>query len=417
MLPLNGIRIIDLSRALAGPYCTALLADLGAEIIKVESITGGDSSRSWPPFQGDHSLYFDSANRNKKSIALDLYSEAGREVLSRLLSEAEALVENFKPGTLAKMGFSAEVLKTINPRLITTSINGYGDHGPLRQRAGLDQVVQAISGLTSVTGSSAENTYRVGVPIVDISSGMIAAVGLAAALLGRERGVEVERVSTSLFETALGLAVFQGQRALSLAEVPEPPGNDHPTISPYGVFRSGTEALVIAVGTEQQWSRFCVELGQPGLAQDERFSTGRDRTANRAELNDIITTLLAEQPASYWIDRLSAAGIPCGPINNYLQAVESEQAAALGMVQQVSRADGSELRLLRGPLSIDSVPVSITAAPPALGEQTRQILAAAGYQQEQVADLLRAGVAGATEQLERAERIEQALTHQGGAKW
>lgn len=369
----------------------------------MESKKGGDSSRSWPPFEGNRSLYFDSTNRNKSSIAVDLYSEAGKQVLSKLLASADALVENFKPGTLDKMGFSADRLKSINPRLITASITGYGDQGPLRDRAGLDQVVQAISGLTSVTGADQQNTYRVGVPIIDISSGMITAVGLVAALLGRERGHRSNRVSTSLFETALGLGVFQGQRALSTGEAPTPQGNNHPTITPYGVYQTATEPIVIAVGTQAQWLAFCAELGQDELATDDRFVTGRDRTSNRESLNILLGELLRKRPADDLISKLSAVGIPCGPINDYLQALESEQAVALGMVQDVQRADGSALRLLRGPLSIDSVPAAVDAAPPALGEQTWQILGSLGYSEAQIAGLLEAGAVVQPETVEPAQ--------------
>jgi crotonobetainyl-CoA:carnitine CoA-transferase CaiB-like acyl-CoA transferase len=392
MLPLHGIRIIDLSRALAGPYCTALLGDLGAEIIKVESIHGGDSSRSWPPFEGARSLYFDSTNRNKQSLALDLYSDAGKEVLARLLAGADALVENFKPGTMEKMGLAPERLRAINPELVTASITGYGDAGPLRDRPGLDQVLQAVSGLTSVTGRDAENTFRVGVPIIDISSGMVAALGLVTALLGRHRGQEPNRVSTSLFETALGLSAFQGQRAISLSEAPAPQANNHPTITPYGVYRTATESMVVAVGTETQWQAFCRQIGNAALADDPRFATSRDRTANRESLNAIVNDALETRPAGLWIEGLSAAGIPCGPINDYVQAIGSEQSKALGMVQEARRADGSEVRLLRGPLTIDAEPTPVTSAPPALGEHTERILASLGYDRSDIAALTEASV-------------------------
>lgn len=392
MLPLHGVRIIDLSRALAGPYCTALLADLGAEIIKVESLRGGDPARSWPPFHEDRSLYFDATNRNKRSVALDLYSPAGTAVLDRLLAGADALVENFKPGTLAAMGYPPERLAELNPDLVVASITGYGDTGPLAARAGLDQVIQAVSGLTSVTGPVGGDGYRVGVPIVDITSGMNAAVGLLAALLGRARGVATTRVSTSLYETALGLSAFQGQSALTLGVAPPAPGNDHPSITPYGAYPTATEPLVLAASTDAHWRALCTILGRPDLPEDPRFATGRARTAARAELNAEISAALQRRPAAEWIEEINAAGIPCGPINDYVQALNDPHTDALGMVHTAERPDGSVLRLLRGPLSIDGVASTVRQAPPALGADGAAVLHEAGFTREGIDALVRDGV-------------------------
>ncbi|MFJ6415417.1 CaiB/BaiF CoA transferase family protein [Paeniglutamicibacter sp. NPDC091659] len=386
-MPLNGIRVIDLSRALAGPYCTALLADMGAEVIKIETTSGGDSSRAWPPFQGDHSLYFDSTNRNKKSISVDLYSEEGRDLLDRLLADADALVENFKPGTMEKMGLGPDRLREINPRLVVSSITGYGAAGPWKDRAGLDQVIQAASGLTSVTGKNAEETYRVGIPLVDIATGMAAAFALVSALYSRLNGNGAARVSTSLFETALGLSAFQGQTALSLNRAPVPQGNNHPTIAPYGAYATATENIVVAVGTEAQWKVFCSILDRPELFNDPRFGTSRDRAINRDELNECILEVLVERPASEWIETINAVGIPCGPVLDYLKAVNSEQAQALKLIAETQRADGSRLRLLRGPISVDNEPTPVRQAPPALGEHSREILDSMGLSAEQI-DLL-----------------------------
>lgn len=392
MLPLSGIRVIDLSRALAGPYCTALLADMGAEVIKIETVTGGDSSRAWPPFEGNHSLYFDSTNRNKKSLSVDLYSGPGRKLLTDLLASADALVENFKPGTMDKMGFGTEILKTINPRLIVSSITGYGRQGPWKNRAGLDQVIQAASGLTSVTGKNQEETYRVGIPVIDIATGMVSAFALVSSLYARAQGGEAQNVSTSLFETALGLSAFQGQTALSLDRAPSPQGNNHPTIAPYGAFATGSDDIVVAVGTQSQWAMFCTVLGRNELSEDPRFTTGRDRSENREELNAIITRELATRPANQWIEGFNDAGIPCGPVYDYLQAVNSEQARALGLIAETKRSDGSNLRVLRGPISIGNAPTPVRQAPPALGEHSREILSGMGLDNEQIDLLMTKGI-------------------------
>lgn len=392
LLPLSGIRVIDLSRALAGPYCTALLADMGADVIKIETVTGGDSSRAWPPFDGNHSLYFDSTNRNKKSFSLDLYSDSGRQLLAELLAGADALVENFKPGTMEKMGLGHEQLRSINPRLIVSSITGYGTAGPWKDRAGLDQVIQAASGLTSVTGKNPEETYRVGIPLVDITTGMVSAFALVSALYARAQRGEAQNVSTSLFETALGLSAFQGQTALSLDRAPEPQGNNHPTIAPYGAYATASDDIVVAVGTESQWAAFCSVLGRTNLARDQRFSTGRDRALHREELNALITRELATRTAAEWIQDLNEMGIPSGPVFDYLQAMNSEQALALGLIAQTQRADGSSLRVLRGPISIDNTPTPVRQAPPVLGEHSREILTGMGLDNEQIDRLMAQGI-------------------------
>ncbi|HEX4402746.1 MAG TPA: CaiB/BaiF CoA-transferase family protein [Galbitalea sp.] len=390
--PLEGIKVIDLSRALAGPYCTALLADMGAEVIKVESLNGGDSARAWPPFQGEHSLYFESVNRNKRSICIDFYSAEGRDILDRLIAGADVLVENFKLGTLEKLGLTPEHLEELNPRLVVGSVNGFGLTGPLKDDAGLDQVVQGMSGLMSVTGSSADDIYRVGVPIVDITSGIVCAFGIVSALVGRDTGHPAHLISTSLLETALGLSVFQGQRALSLGEDPEPQGNNHPTIAPYGTFATATEPLNIAVGNQKQWIAFCSLIGIPEALEDHRFNTGAHRSANRDALKQLIETALGARSADDWVPIITQASIPCGPIYRYSQAFASPQVEALGLIRQTTRRDGTALPLLRGPLSVDGQAADIVTRPPLLGEQSAEILREVGYADDDIDRLEADGV-------------------------
>jgi CoA:oxalate CoA-transferase len=392
--PLRGITVVDLSRALAGPYCTALLADMGAKIIKVESLNGGDTARQWPPFQGDHSLYFDSVNRNKESVCLDFYSPEGQEIIGKLISRADVLVENFKPGTLEKMGLTAERLDELNPRLIVGSVTGFGDTGPLKDNPGLDQVVQGMSGLMSVTGPrpepgpgpgpEPESTYRVGVPIVDITSGMICAFGIVAALLGQSSQQRIRRVSTSLLETALSLSVFQGQKALSHGEAPSPQGNNHPVIAPYGLYKTATDPITIAVGNDRQWRVLCRLLGIPLAVEDPRFITGQDRSANRDQLTEVIEACLSSKNAEEWVVMISQAGIPCGPIYDYKQALASDQVAALGLVRQSHRRDGSLLPLLRGPLSLNGQASEVSSPPPLLGEHTAGVLQDLGFSDDEI---------------------------------
>ncbi|MGP9502027.1 CaiB/BaiF CoA transferase family protein [Specibacter sp. AOP5-B1-6] len=391
-LPLEGIRILDLSRALAGPYATALLGDLGATIIKTESIKGGDSSRSWPPFENDHSLYFDSANRGKESIAIDFYTQAGRDLLWQLAMSADVVVENFRPGVLATMGLDPEQLRAAKPALVIASVSGFGASGPLAQAPGLDQVAQGMSGLMSVTGPDKENMFRVGVPIVDLVSGINTALAIAAALVGRDRTGAGMEVSTSLLETGLALSAFQGQKYLSTGEVPVPLGNTHPALTPYGVFATADIPVIIAVGNEKQWQQLCALLGAPQLADRPEYASGKLRHANESALKAELEELLAARTAGDWLPVLRAAAIPAGPIYNYEQAFADDQVKALDMVETVHRADGTPLPLVRGPISINREAPRIRKAPPALGEDTLAVLTDLALSQEQIAGLVDAGI-------------------------
>lgn len=391
-LPLDGVRVLDLSRALAGPFATALLTDLGAEVIKTESIKGGDSSRAWPPFENDHSLYFDSANRGKSSIAIDFYSPEGRELLWQLAMSADVIVENFRPGVLSTMGLDPDLLREAKPGLILASVSGFGTTGPLSQAAGLDQVAQGMSGLMSVTGADVDNMVRVGVPIIDMVAGIYTALGIAAALAGRARTGTGMEVSTSLLETGLSLAAFQGQRFLSTGEVPEPQGNNHPVLSPYGVFQTADIPVIIAVGNEKQWRQLCELVGDPGLANHPDYNTGKLRNINRAALKTTLEELLAHGTGSHWLSELRTAKIPAGPIYNYQQAFADEQVKSLKMVTTVQRLDGTPLPLLRGPVHMDRAAPTIRKAPPTLGEDTLAVLAGLDLTPEQIAGLVDAGI-------------------------
>lgn len=396
-LPLDGIVVLDLTRALAGPYATALLADLGATIIKVESKKGGDSTRAWPPFEGVHSLYFDSVNRNKSSIAIDFYSAEGAALLRRMALDADVVIENFKPGTMTEMGLDPVQLRAEKPSLIIASVSGFGSSGPLAQAAGLDQVAQGMSGLMSVTGDDVEHPTRVGVPIVDIYAGVFTAVGIAAALVGRERSGGVgagvgATIETSLLEAAIAVSVFQGQRYLSTGEIPEPQGNNHPVLAPYGVFATADIPIIIAAGNDRHFQQLAELLGEPGLADEEEFATGRARSGHRQELTARLEQLLAARPGLEWVDELRRIGIPAGPILNYQQVFDDPQVRHLDLVKHLTRRDGSALPLVRGPITVDGVAPGIRKAPPALGEDTRAVLDRLGLTAEQIEGLLAAGI-------------------------
>ncbi|MEO6533775.1 MAG: CoA transferase [Pseudolysinimonas sp.] len=391
-LPLDGIVVLDLTRALAGPYATALLADLGATIIKVESKKGGDSTRAWPPFEGAHSLYFDSVNRNKSSIAIDFYSPEGAALLRRMALDADVVIENFKPGTMTEMGLDPAELRAEKPSLIVASVSGFGSSGPLAQAAGLDQVAQGMSGLMSVTGEDAEHPTRVGVPIVDIYAGVFTALGIAAALVGRERAGVGSMIETSLLEAGIAVSAFQGQRYLSTGEVPQPQGNNHPVLAPYGVFATADIPIIIAAGNDRHFQQLAELLGEPGLADDPEFATGRARSGNREELTARLERLLAARPGLEWVDELRRIGIPAGPILNYQQVFNDPQVKHVDMVKHLTRRDGSALPLLRGPITVDGVAPNVHKAPPELGEDTRAVLDRLGLTSSQIDGLLAAGI-------------------------
>lgn len=387
-LPLDGIRVLDLTRAMSGPMCTALLGDLGADVTKVEGLPRGDTARNSPPFDGARSLYFDAVNRNKRSVAVDLRSPDGGRLVHRLLERSDVLVENFRPGTLTKMGLDPDELRTRRPELIIASVSGYGHVGPEAGTPGLDQIAQGMSGLMSVTGAGENTPMRVGVPVVDALAGVFAALGVAAAVAARERTGRGRHVRTSLLESALGVMTFQAQRHVGTGDVPGPEGNAHPVITPYGAFATRDRPVNIAAGSEKQWRALCAALGAPGLPDDDRFATPSDRLANRAELHAELERHLAVRDAAEWIPVLRDAGVPCGPIHDMAGVFADPQVAALEMVRHVTGDDGAELPLLRGPLWPGEEPAPVRLAPPSFGGQTREILSEAGLTDRDIDDLL-----------------------------
>jgi crotonobetainyl-CoA:carnitine CoA-transferase CaiB-like acyl-CoA transferase len=388
--PLAGVKVVDLTRALAGPYCTAILGDFGADVVKVEGTPGGDVTRNWPPFDGDRSLYYLSTNRNKRSLALDLRSREGQAILSELVRGADVLVENFRPGTLAKLGLDPDELRRRQPDLVVASLSAYGEIGPMRDHVGLDQVAQGMSGLMSVTGAGANTPMRLGVPIADMVAGLYVAVGIVASLAGRNAGRPTIRINTSLLETAVSLLTFQAQRFLTLGEVPGAQGNDHPLISPYGTFGTADGSINVAVGNDAQWHLLCRLLGAPELADSSEFRHPAGRTANRAALSAELNRLFSARTSFDWLSVLGDAGVPCGPIHTVDQVFADPQVQALGMVRQFEGERGSD-RILRGPVWMDGAPPEVSRPAPSLGEHTREILAELGLSEARVEALLTAG--------------------------
>src|SRR4051794_13262250 len=384
--PLHGLRIVDCSTVLAGPLCAMLLADLGADVVKVEP-PEGDSTRGWgPPWVGDEAAgtrtaaYYLSVNRNKRSIRLDLRQEAGREILRRLLRDADVLVENARVGGFARLGFGDATLEALNPRLVHLAISGAGVNGPDAHKPGYDFVAQAIAGLMSITGdadASGGHPTKVGVAISDVVTGLFSAVGILASLLARERGgtgVAGQRIDVSLLESTLAVLVNQAQNAFVTGRAPGRRGNGHPNIVPYETFATADGELAVAVGSERQWPRFCQALAVGELATDDRFATNGDRVANRDVLRPLLEARFATRSTADWLTALDEAEVPCGPIRDIVDAFAAPQARARGMTVEVEHPAFGVVRQVGIPLAFSRTPGSIRTAPPLLGEHSGEVL-------------------------------------------
>jgi len=398
--PLAGVLVADLSTVLAGPYATMLLGDLGADVVKVEP-PDGDPTRSWgPPWVGERpdrtAAYYLSVNRNKRSIRLDLRTDAGRDVLSRLVARADVLVDNARTGGLSRLGFGDERLAELNPDLVQLAITGYGTTGPDADRAGYDFVVQAESGLMSITGFADEDGGRptkVGVAIADVVTGLHAAVAILAGLLARERGrVAGQRIDVSLLAATLSALVNQAQNAWVGGEAPGRLGNAHPNIVPYETFATADGDIAVAVGSERQWRRFCVALELPALLDDPRFATNGDRVTNRAALRPVLAARLASRPSAAWLDALRAADVPAGAINDLRAAWDAPAARALGAVEMIAHPVLGEIRQAAPVAAFSATPATIRTPPPLAGEQRDEILRDLGYDDAEIEGLRDRGV-------------------------
>jgi crotonobetainyl-CoA:carnitine CoA-transferase CaiB-like acyl-CoA transferase len=406
--PLSGIRVIDCSTVLAGPFCTMLLGDLGADVIKVEP-PEGDATRGWgPPWVGSKAdgtrtaAYYLAVNRNKRSLRLDLSREKGRSVLQELLRSSDAVVENFRVGGFAKLGFSDDALLELNPGLVHLAISGFGTRGPDADKPGYDFVIQAVGGLMSITGEPEGRPLKVGVAISDVVSGLFGAVAVLAGLLARERaggagGVRElapagQRIDVSLLQSTLAVLVNQAQNALVTGRTPIRRGNAHPSIVPYETFATADGEIAIGVGSERQWARLGPALGLADLPTDARFATNGDRVDHRDELIPILGERFATKPSAAWLSILDAAGIPVGPILDLPAAFASPQAVALGSRVALRHPRLGEVDQVGIPFELSGTPAAIRTPPPMLGEHSDEILAEAGYDAAVVQELRGAGV-------------------------
>lgn len=388
---LSGVRVIDFTRILAGPYCTMVLADMGAEVLKVERPGVGDDTRSiGPPFVGGESAYFLAVNRNKKSLAVDLSTDQGQQIIRDLVAQSDVVMENFRPGTMERLSLGYDELSTINPRLIYCAISGFGRTGPDKDRAGVDLIVEGVGGLMSITGDPDGPPVKVGVAIIDIAAGLHAHGAILAALYARERTGLGRRIDLSLIEVQVATLVNMGSDHLIGGIVPRRWGSAHPSVVPYQAFRASDGYVVAGTTNESLWQRFCQVLGAPDLLSDPRFATNVDRVAHRAELLDLLEKIFIRRTRAEWLDGFRAAGIPCGPINTLDEVFQDPQVQHLGIVQDVDHPTAGRVRVTGSPLQFDNHRPAIRIPAPRLGEHTEEVLSQVlGYSPERIADLRR----------------------------
>lgn len=392
-LPLEGIRILDLTRALAGPFCTMILGDLGATVIKTEPTQGGDMSRSWGPYHDGIGVFYLSINRNKQSLAVNFREPRGLELLQQLARDADVVVENFKPGTTKTIGLDYDTLVKDAPRLIYTSITGFGTDGPYGQWPGYDQIAQGMSGMMSITGQADGLPTRLGVPLADLVSGIWSALGTITALHQRERTGSGQKVETSLLAGVVGMLCVQGQRYLSLGETPQRIGNEHPVIYPYGAFEAADGMINIAAATQSQWENLCHLLDLDHLVQQSEFVDNDARSSNREQLRKIFNSRLCSRSAIEWTTILMENGVPAGPVFDLQQLFEDPHVAAMGLVELVDHPQLGEIKQLSNPLRLESIgSKTVRSPPPLLGQHTDGILKELGLKSQALVKLKEDGI-------------------------
>jgi formyl-CoA transferase len=390
---LEGLKVLDLSRVLAGPLCTMMLADLGADVVKVERPGGGDETREWgPPWAGTESAYYLCVNRNKRSITVDMKSDEGRDLVRRLARESDVVVENFKTGTLERMGLGYESLRAENPGLIYCSITGYGQTGPDADQPGYDFAIQGRGGIMSITGETDGPPMKVGLAIVDVTAAMNAAIAILAAVEARRRTGLGQMCDISLLDSQVAWLINRASNYLVGGAVPKRYGNAHPNIVPYETFRASDKWFNVAVGNDSQFRRFVELVGAPELAADARFATNPSRVENRGELIGLLAGHLRHRTADEWLALFHREKIPAGPINSIPEVFEDPQVLAREMLVEMAHPTAGSVRLVGSPLKLSGTPITYRTHPPLLGEHTDEILAELGFGDEQIAGLRDGGV-------------------------
>ena len=394
-LPLDNIRVLDLTRAAAGPFCAMILADFGADVVKVEPLPKGDMTRLWGPYDHDIGVYYLSINRNKRSLGIDFRNEAGLETLKKMAAQADVILENFKPGTAEMIGLGYDDIKASNPNVIYASISGMGRTGPYGSWPGLDQIAQGMSGMMSLTGEPEGEPTRYGVPIGDFTAGMWCALGVTAAIAQRHVTGEGQRVETSLLAALVGLLSLQAQRYLSTGEVPGQAGNDHPTICPYGLFEAKDGPLNVAAAHDGHWQRLCEVLECEELLAEEKFKTNDLRMANREELRGLLNARFRTRDAIDWTKALMDGGVPAGPVYSLDRVFADPQVQQQGMVEEIVHPTVGALQLLSNPIRMDAFDGrTVRTPPPLLGEHNLAVLKEYGLNDDDIAKLESVGAIG-----------------------
>jgi len=391
--PLAGVRVLDLTRVLAGPFCTMMLGDMGADVIKLEEPGRGDDTRSWPPFLGGEATYFMAVNRNKRSLTLNLKPPAGQEIFRKLVRKCDVVVENFRPGTMEKLGFGYAALAKLNPRLVYCSISGFGESGPDASRAGYDLIVQGESGIMDITGFADAPPAKVGTSIADLVAGMNAAHGIVLALLARTRTRRGQKVEIGMLDGMAALLTYQAALYFGTRARPSRRGNAHPSIVPYEVFKAADAYLTLGVANNSLWERCCQALDRPDLIKDPRFDTEAHRVEQRDVLVPLLNDILGTRNADEWLKRLEAAGVPAGRIKTVAEVCESEHLKARDMIVTLPHPSAGSVTVMGIPVTLHATPGGARTAPPRLGEHTDAVLTKlAGLRPSGIARLRREGV-------------------------
>ena len=382
---LEGIKVLDFSRALAGPYCTMMLADMGAEVIKLEMPGKGDDSRSYgPPFVEGESAYFMSVNRNKKSLTLNMKSEGSTEIIHRLIKQADVLVENFRPGVMERLGWGFQRVKEMNSKIIYCSISGFGQDGPYRMLPGFDQVMQGMGGIMSITGEPGGPPIKVGVAIADISGGMFAAYGILAALYNREKRGRGQMIDVSLLDSQVALLTYQAGAYFASGEIPQPVGSGHPLIVPYQAFKAKDVYFNIAAGNDKLWKMLCKAIGLEKVMDDPKFATNAKRVENREEIVKIISDIIITKNGEEWLKILTDAGVPCGPIYTMDKIFTDPQVLHRQMLKELDHPKIGKVKVTGVPIKLSDTPGEVGTAPPILGQHTQEILTELGFSDQDI---------------------------------
>ena len=391
---LDKIKVVALTRTLAGPFCTMLMGDMGAEVVKIEEPTGGDETRHWTPFVNGESTQFLTFNRNKRSLSVNLKEPEGLKIVQDLAADADVMIESFRAGTLDRLGLGYEAIKKINPGVVYCSISGYGRTGPMSDMPGYDLLIQAYSGLMSLTGDPEGTPLRIGFSLVDLFTGMMAYGTILTALRQRDQTGEGQWVESALLDGQVAALSYHATGFMGTGVEPKRMGSGHPSLVPYQSFNSSNGQFIIGCANQGLWERMCEAIGHADMVNDPRYITNTDRVEHRAECVGELNAIFSANTTSHWVDLIVAAGVPCGPINTVSEVVSNPQVLARNMIATVEHPKVPELRFPGSPLKLTNSPASIRRVPPMLGQHNEEVLGEAGYSEDQIADLISRGVIG-----------------------